>query len=374
MSHSVLPTIIRTVQIPFDMLNIHSITINQPLPFLYADLAQLNAIPTFTNDPLYDILYNDGIPQYEFLYVNSDGVEAIITGTYIELMYLIEILKSSMSGETDPHKLIKPYTSTSTYTSTTPINIPLNTHTNVTPIDKGKIINLKVNDKIYSGSGIVIFALDSTASRDIANAKLLMFRDSKTQEYSETGGKIDKPSPDVPNDIDILFKNAVKETHEESMRLCTFHDKSQYFIDIQSPTDNTYYRVYVYVLKMLNKDIVMLPKWFDENKKWTLDNFPLKHEDAYRETNAMRLFNYDNLEKLLKTYDPAKSVRTAQIQATASEFVTVRDRTLSVMHHLLRSNIVKKIISNNDMYGVKIDKCIRKPYNVITPYITKRIR
>ncbi len=309
----------------------------QMIPRIYVE--NINSDMTQLIDPS----QISNIQTYEHRYVNANGVDVVIKGSYDDVTSVTDTLTAN-----PPIK----YPVNGSVVSLPKDIIKQKPRIQIGQIDKGDFIDIVSGSKIYSGSGIVLMVYD--ASKPEKGYKFIMFRDSKTKMYSETGGKIDKPHQSTPIDMDLLFNNASRETMEESINLFNIKSQTPHYLDIESTTDDTYYRVYLYLLNM--PDFDKLPKLFEENKKYIYENPIMHFKDSYREVDNLILLDYDKfIEKLVKYGASAKIISRIIFQISLGEFVYVRGRTINTINSLNTNEILDKIITSGPINIVTLN-------------------
>ncbi|VBB17786.1 hypothetical protein YASMINEVIRUS_249 [Yasminevirus sp. GU-2018] len=295
-----------------------------------------------------DPAYVTGPQKYEYRYTNQNGIDVVLRGTYDDVMSTVDTLNTYPPAKRDCTKTgdreyVELYGPGSKKSST---NVP-----SVGQISRGKQIYIKMDNKIFSGSGSLIMVLNE--GRPTIEAKFVLFRDANSGKFEDLGGMIDKPAPGVVIDRDTIFNNAKKETEEESMKLFTINRPSPVFVDIESTTDNTFYRVYLYLFKM--QDIAQLSNLYDHNKTQILTNFPHNYNDSYKETDKLALFDYQTFTKKLATYNTnSYSISSGVFQDTQGNLVNVRGRTMKVIAQFVTQNLLLDVINNNKINNATI--------------------
>jgi hypothetical protein len=287
-----------------------------------------------------DPAYVTGPQKYEYKYTNSNGIDIVLRGTYTDVVSTIDVLNTyppikkdfTQTGKREYLELYGP--------GSQPKNIP--TVPIVGAINNGKYIYLKMDGKTFSGSGSLIMVVET--GKPVTDAKIILFRD-KHNSYQDLGGKIDKPLPNVVIDKDFLFKNAKKESEEESMKLFSLTNPSLSFVDIESTADNTFYRVYLYLFTINN--INQLETMYESNKLRILTDFPHNFDESYKETNKLALFDYNTFISKIAIYNPNLYNTTSGIfQTVSNEQVKVRGRTMRVIAKLQTENKFADMINN----------------------------
>jgi hypothetical protein len=311
-------------------------------------------------DPAANTLFVSGPQKYESRYKNDNGIDIVIRGTYNDVMSTLDVLnkyqplkKECDESGTTVKKRFPLYGpgSSNNPSGATPPNVP------TVGIDRiGKYAIIEVDGKKYSGSGSVIFVLNQGETID--ELKVVLFKNTGNSMYQETGGKIDYPTN--TNDLGkLLFNSAKRETDEESLKLLSLSTESQHFVDIKSGNDDTFYRVYVY---LLSTDVNKLSDMYEENKSTI--NSSSGYNESYRETDALGLFNYTTFEKVIS------NLRGYGINAPFKNISTVDNKQVMVSGRTIKaiaSIINQKIISNiGQIQSTRTTKEVGSGINVIT--------
>jgi len=196
-----------------------------------------------------------------------------------------------------------------------------------------------MDQKTFSGSGAVIMVIEP--NQPLNKAKFILFQDTKN-EYQDLGGRIDKPAPNVSVDKDTIFKNAQKETKEESLELFSLTNPST-FVDVESTKDNTFYRVYLYVFRMQgpNNPVTM----YNHNRNKIL-MYPSNYDESYKETTALALFDYENFMNTINMLNPLTNIN-GSFQTTDGKTVNVKNRAIKAIQKLYSENKFTDVINNN---------------------------
>lgn len=298
-----------------------------PYPYQYNDMPVLQ----YGIDPKYVTA-----PQkHEYRYVNNNGVDVVIRGTYGDVMSAVDVLRAYPPKKRDCAYKSQRFDlrgNISTQASTVP-DVGVQT--------KGEQLWVKINDKVYSGSGSLIMVVQS--GRPLNEAKFLLFRDSKNSLYQDLGGRIDMPNNSI--DKTILFKNAAKESEEESMLLIKLITESPFYVDIESQESNTYYRVYLYMFETNN--VSQLPNLFEQNKLEILGDYAKSFNESYREMNKLDLFDYQTFINRLSKYNVSiANVSSGVFQTIDGTNVNVRGRAMRVIAKMVDEHIFNKIMIN----------------------------
>lgn len=299
------------------------------------------------SDPYY-VNYSE--PQkHEYRYVNSNGVDVIIRGTYNDVMSTVDVLNTYPPKKECNKEKEREYFAIGKKPSFAlqSKNVP---DVGIQSQPNGKHLLISFNNKVYSGSGALIIVKSNKSNKstfDLSEANFLLFRDSKTNQYEELGGKIDNPlntnNTKSPIDKTILFNNAAKEANEESMTLITLTNESKYFVDIESQDNNTYYRAYLYVITVDDpKNINIM---FEQNKLG-IYKYSDYFDESYREMNSVDLFDCKTFIKKLQDYHAStQNVSNGVFQTINGTNVNVRNRTIKVIAKMIDEKIIDNIHS-----------------------------
>lgn len=353
----IVPQIITQDLFPF----IYSLN-DQPLPFvdhdIYPDVYRTYGLPSSLTASI-DPAYVTGPQKYEYRYSNQNGIDVVLRGTYDDVMSTVDTLntypplkrKCPESNEREYFELYGPGS-----VSKKAINV-----STVGQINRGKHIYIKMDGKVFSGSGAVIMVVNQ--SRPLTEAKFILFRASSGGRYAELGGMIDKLQPGTTANRDTLFINAKKEVNEESMELFVLTNPSQVFIDIESTTDDTFYRVYLYLFVINN--VNQLPMLYDDNKSEILSNLYGRHGQAYKETDKLALFDYQTFINKLATYNiNAYAISSGVFQDTSGNLVSVRGRTMKAIAQFVDKGLITDVINNNKITTASIRNAAPAPGNI----------
>jgi hypothetical protein len=358
MDFAILPRIITQDLYP----NIYRVTSNGPLPIIDESLDTYpypyahNPMPsslTYGIDPKYVLP-----PQkYEYRYVNKNGIDIVIRGAYDDVMSTVDVLNAYPPLKRDPTSVHNnlPQTYYDIVTGK-----PLNANGKYQPkvpsvgiSDRGDHIFVSMdNNKSYSGSGALIMVV--TNGKPLTESKFVLFRDVNTHLYQELGGRIDKPSG-ANVDTEILFTNAKRESEEESMILFKLNTKSPIFVDIESQENNTYYRIFLYVITMNNP--AQLSLMYEENKAQVLTNYSANFNEAYRESDKLDLFDYQTFINKLKTYGTSgQNVSSGIFMTTSGTNVNVRGRTIKAIYKFLNDGVLADVINKQTPITATINR------------------
>lgn len=304
-------------------------------------------------NPYVNPMYVSGPQKYEYRYQNQNGIDVVIRGTYDHVMSTVDVLntyppliKKSSEKQKDGKQ----------YFGLIDINkkvaeakgIPM-----VGQINTGDHMNVIIDKKIYSGSGTLLIVVNKDIS--LETAKIVLFNNSKKGKYEELGGKIDPLNPGELLDETILFKNAKRESLEESMKLFNISKPSETFVDIESL--GTYYRIYVYLFVIDNPQD--LERYYKENKDIIYEDVAKQYSDVYKETNDLKLFDYQSfIHRLGKN-------SSFQTSGNNMKYVNVNDRTIKVLSHL--KDHISDMINNKKVSSLSLKlKDVPDKFNVIT--------
>lgn len=290
---------------------------------------------------------------YEHRYSNDQGVDIIIRGSYNDVTSAVNILN------TYPPQKIKGFPefdllSGNLLDGSSDPGSGSGSGQGIGIQNKGKHLLVKINGKVYSGSGSLILVIQKNQPITLENVKIVLFRDVKTSQYLDLGGRIDNPAlnksslmPTIDNKI--LFNNSKKETLEESM--CLFNidnsnSETENYLDIESQVNNVYYRIHLYIIQV--DDVNLLSVLYNENKLKIMEKYSsvYKHNESYRETDDLKLFNFSTFINKLRSY----GVETANISngvfnSTNGSSHNVGGRAMEIISKLDSEGIFSKAIN-----------------------------
>lgn len=301
-------------------------------------LSDLSSLLSYSVDPA--IMYNNQANQdnknVTKKYVNHNGIDIKITGSNENVKAVIDVLTMY-----PPNKSMTNMSR----------NVP-----KVGIIKSGQHVQIKMDNKNYTGSGSLIMIAEKNKG-----IYFMMFKDPKTKECQELGGRIDEPKDNI--DETILFKNASKESQEESMNMIKINKPSKHYIDILSSTNNTYYRCYLYFIVVNN--IEQIKTLYNKNKTQLMENYINNFDESFYELDQMILFEYNLFIKKLKTYKVEtyeSSFGIFQSQNGTNEIV--RSRTLQTISKFVTNGTIDKIIHDNEINKSVIEQS--NSFNKIT--------
>lgn len=304
----------------------------------YPDVYTNYGLPSVLT-PSIDPKYVTGPQKYEYRYTNTNGIDAIIRGTYLNVMSIVDVLNTypPKKRECSDRKDEKKYVPLYGQSGAIPKNVPT-----IGIKKSGKHIELIIGSTTYSGSGslILIFPTNQT---HLDYAKIVLFRGTGETAglYQETGGKIDS-AKNKNVDQNTLFENAKKETEEESKKLFTLSKESSQIIDIVNSVSSTTYRVYVYAISLSDSDIKDLSTKYNKNGLEIDSNVDL-YGDSYKETDNVALFSYkDFAETIKKNYNQGLDLKSGDFITDNRDKVKVAGRTINIVSQLT-SKLIPKI-------------------------------
>jgi hypothetical protein len=340
MANIMLPPLIKYKLYPNVFFNSSSDNVDNdnPLstyPFPYRNYPMPSELTLYTNP-------NNYYPQrYEYRYTNNNGIDISIRGSYDDIMSTVNVLRTY-----PPEKNVSDERQMFDLTHT-----PQSSSSNVPEVGvkyDGKHALISMDQKVYSGSGIVIMVVEK--GRELQEAKFVLFRGVKDNLYQEPGGKIDKPPGNTKIGKEILFENAKKETLEETINLFQVNSESKIFIDLESADTNTYYRVFGYLCVMGKDDISRLSSMYDNNIK-QLSSLSGLFDESYRETNKVDLFDYQTFRDKLSNYNLGVSnISSGIFQKIDGTFGKVRGRTINVINKLILDKKINEIFVAKNTY------------------------
>lgn len=254
-----------------------------------------------SNDSLYTITFK------------QDELKVEIKGLYPDVMAVISVLKKHPPiTQTQLHNQI--------HTGVTIVN-GSSLKKPIATLSRGidnKHAYLHIDDKCYSGSGALL----------MINEYVILFKDT-TGLYQETGGKIDMYNAEAYIEDEpekILFYNAQKEVLEESANLIKLDVESTTYVDIESPINHTWYRVYLY---KFDETLDNIYSWFKHNNDKIRES--TIYGPGYREIDDIKFVKFATLNKLCHSTAPYE-----QITLPDGEFIKIRDRTIKALCNLNR--------------------------------------
>ena len=304
-----------------------------PFPYKYNPLP--NTVQYYYNPMCID----EEKKIYEQIY-SRNNIHVNIQGSYEDLKSVFAILNTYIpikSGQTNQTNHLIPLASNT-------LNMQ---KIGVIRSDDDKIL-IKMNDKLYSGSGICFMVIGKT--KTLYDSQFVLFHDVKNNQYSELGGKIDKQNIDD----NILFNNATKEASEESFNLFNVTIESKYFIDIESETSKTYYRVYLCAFEC---DIDIIKNHYMNNKFELINDQSINNNPALYETDNIAFFNYKIFSDKLNYYDSNMYYRSNGYFTTINgELLNVRGRTMRAISSLIQNNIIDNMFLESKFNKINITK------------------
>jgi hypothetical protein len=340
------------------------VIIDDKLAALYPDVYLEYGLPA-TLTPSIDPRYVTGPQKYEYKYSNSNGVEVTLRGTYNSVMSTVDVLKAYPPLLKDFKKIeegsgnccegrelfdVFGEGSLARKKSATESSVP-----GVGIETKGEYVAIKLpNGKIYTESGVLIFVVGNTSqSNPLDSAKLVLFKNTN-EDYAEFGGKIKQKLlvPGKETTEEILFTNAKNEIMEKSSNLLIVNNPSPIFIDIEL-TDNTYYRVFVYVFAMNNASV--LSEHYNYDRSTVLQNI-FGYQQFYPEGGKLKLFDYKQIINKLNMFasTPVIYNRTSFVDNEGNS-KWVSGRTLKLITQLKDNSNFKDIMDKKQLQTVKYE-------------------
>jgi hypothetical protein len=183
--------------------------------------------------------------------------------------------------------------------------------------------------KIYSGSGTTIFLKKDD------KYYLVLIKELKTDLWEAFGGKIDEDGKKSDE-----FKNAIKETYEESRMLFFIKGDNFQFVDVKTP-NNDFYKNYIIVIDY-NDDIDIIREAFVNNIiYYVLENE--ENNNSYYETSNIDFVDYEHLKEMIKD--------KKNICKSLSGKIKIGNRTLNVLTEIcdkLDINKIEKLTYSSD--------------------------
>lgn len=135
------------------------------------------------------------------------------------------------------------------------------------------------------------------------------------------------------------------------MKLFHLITPSTIYVDILSGSDNTYYRVYLYLIYI--EDLVRLSSQYEENKNEIVTKFIGIFDDSYRETDKIGLFNVQSFINKVNTYNPQiYDTSNGIFQNSDGTSVNVRGRTMKVIATLNMEGKIIDVITNKKVTNI----------------------
>lgn len=342
-NNSVPGAVVLPRQIPDTLLTIPNIIVDDTLdtfPFPY----KYNPMPDTIR---YGVNADVILPQkYEYRYTNDSGIDVIVRGTYDDVMATIDILntyKPTKNSTNTVHDASGRTRANNVFSNMPTHNTMIKQTQVVGTKNNGKHLLVSINNKVYSGSGALIMCVEGGKTLD--SVKFVLFRNSTgSGTYQDLGGKIDKPSAGTNVDEKILFTNAQKESKEESILLIDIKTKSNMFVDIESTTNNTYYRVYLYLVVVNN--LSDLERMYEENKLNMMSNYSGNFDESYRETDKIGFFDYTSFVKKMDNYSHITNVKHGVFTTVDGSNVNVSGRTIKVISEFVSNGVFNKLFSD----------------------------
>lgn len=296
---------------------------------------------TYTDPMVNPALKN---PVYSQEYTNANGIKVNVQGSYNDVRSVVAVLNAY-----PPKKIDTQDTGMLVDLADTPIS-PNSPASNIPKMSKyitgdGKDMIIGFDNKHYSGSGILVLVLNDNVpaiSNILDNAKFMLFKSTATNNYEDLGGKIDSSFEQEPDANNILIKNAIKETKEESLLLFNINNRSLKYVDIthlgnSNKRTNMTYRGYLYVIKY---NVKKLHDYTKHNYQYINTSPNPMFTDEYKETSTADFFDYYELVNGLK-----QNKRYGQ--TITGNFVTISDRTISLIKEFNKMNIFDSIVKED---------------------------
>lgn len=259
----------------------------------------------------------------------------------------------------------------STYTDLVPGSCKVYDNTAIPEIGvktQGDHLIVTLDGVDYSGSGSIVFFVEGdkdTADLHKSNIYAALFRDTEIEnrrrtdtqirDYDFLGGRIDKI---LDRNKDILLKNAIKESKEESADLFHIQPHSDdVSIDVDTDTGHHKYRVYVYIVATGNITRDQLRQYYDSNvRHMTTATRSLD----YRETDGIEFIRLEDLEN--RTNILPRNTSRANFMASSGS-ITLRGRAIRTLQKLFENNAIYSMIDKSRLRELK---SITSGSNVVT--------
>ena len=194
----------------------------------------------------------------------------------------------------------------------------------------------------FSGSGFVVVLTDPKYNNR-SYMYIPLFRDKKTGIYNSPGGRIDKTDPDKA-DLNILYHNAIKETHEESAGVLTIvkdsnpDDFKRQYTDIDTIGD-TKYRTYLFIqnIDMSSNPLETMKNKYDSNLR-NIRTTP-GYSAAYTETDDIKFFRVsdfvDTIKKIKTSTNLFQNIPSYNFKDVSGSIVAVSGRTIKGIEKMI---------------------------------------
>jgi hypothetical protein len=288
-----------------------------------------------------DATKSDDLVQHHY---KKNGIQVHITGSYNDVYTIVDILNK-----------INPVKKTD-FTTFFGNNHISSTDNNLMSHDSDMTIQYKPRDdkhiivtidgKDFSGSGILLIGKNESGSD--TDDYFILFKSAFTNKYDDLGGKIDKKFISR----DALLQNAQKEAREESIDIFDINVPTDIFIDIKSSISNTYYRIYIYKLKVISDNIHELIEIYNEK----LSDTDWDGREGYNETNGISLFNCNKFKtRTMRRYD-FDYLSNGVFLNYNDDYVNVNGRCMSAIRKLFNA---RNLLSSLVPIKIRVDPSLK---------------
>ena len=197
----------------------------------------------------------------------------------------------------------------------------------------------------FSGSGFVVVLTDPKY-KDPSDKFIPLFRDRLTGIYNAPGGRIDKTDPDKA-DLNILYNNAIKETHEESAGVLAIvkdsdpDDFKRYHTDIDAIGD-TKYRTYAFSqnIDMSSNPLESMKAKYDSSLLNIRTAPGYSNLAAYTETDDIKFFRVsdfvDTIKKIKASTNLFQNIPSYNFKDAYGSIAAVGGRTIKGVEKMIK--------------------------------------
>jgi hypothetical protein len=199
--------------------------------------------------------------------------------------------------------------------------------------NKKNIIVIMPDRTEFSGSGTTIFLKTKDGKIYIPVFSYIGFSRKGIPKYESAGGMISNTHKLTSN---ILYKNAIKETKEESATLFEIKPSKNY-VDIKSDISDTKYRSYIHYItsdKSLDK---IKDNYNSRVIEITKDTNPV-YMDDYKETNDIKFISLDVIKSNKERLKSGNELNFPFYGNNSGNPITISSRTIKVLNEILNKN------------------------------------